>query len=69
MDIHKQAEEMTHKMMELRRQERGIRRAIEKQEKELGSILDDIGEDCIELEIGILKRRKGEKGWEWSVEL
>ncbi len=69
LNVHKQAEEMTHKMMELRRQERGIRRAIEKQEKELGSILDDIGEDCIELEIGILKRRQGEKGWEWSVEL
>lgn len=69
LNVHKQAEELTHKMMELRKQERGIRRAIEKQEKELGDILDDIGEDCIELEIGILRRKKGETGWEWCVEL
>ncbi len=69
LNVHKQAEEIMQKMMELRKQERGIRRAIEKQEKELGVILDDIGEDCIELEVGILKRRKGERGWEWSVEL
>ena len=69
LNVHKQAEELTHKMMELRKQERGIRRAIEKQEKELGDILDDIGEDCIELEIGILRRKKGETGWEWCVAL
>ena len=60
---------MVHKMMELRKQERGIRHAIEKQEKGLNQILDDIGADCIELEMGILKRSRGAKGWEWSVEL
>ncbi len=69
LNVHKQAEEMVHKMMELRKQERGIRHAIEKQEKGLNQILDDIGADCIELEMGILKRSRGAKGWEWSVEL
>lgn len=69
LNVHKQAEEMVHKMMELRKQERGILHAIEKQEKGLNQILDDIGADCIELEMGILKRSRSTKGWEWSVEL
>lgn len=67
--MHKQAEEMVHKMMELRKQERGIRHAIEKQEKGLNQILDDMGTDYIELDMGILKRCRSANGWEWSVEL
>jgi len=69
LNVHKQAEEMVHKMMELRKQERGIRHAIEKQEKGLNQILDDIGADYIELDMGILKRSRSPEGWEWNVEL
>lgn len=69
LNIHKRAEEITHKMMELRKQERGIKRAIEKQEMELNKILDETGSDSIELEIGMLKRNKVNGRYEWSVEL
>lgn len=69
LNLHKQAEEMVHKMMELRKQERGIRHAIEKQEKGLNQILDDMGTDYIELDMGILKWSRSANGWEWSVEL
>lgn len=69
LNIHKRAEEIVNKMIALRKQERGIRRAISKQEIELGKIMDDIGGDCIELEIGILRRYKNGDKCEWKVEL
>lgn len=69
LNVHKRAEEVMMKMIELRKQEKGIQRAIEKQEKELNQILDDIGADCIELGMGVLKRSRGQSGYIWSVGL
>lgn len=69
LNIHKHAEEIVNKMVALRKQEKGIRRAIDKQEMELGRIMDDIGGDCIELEIGMLRRCKNGDKYEWRVEL
>ncbi len=69
LNIHKRAEEIVNKMVALRKQERGIRRAIEKQEMELGKIMDDTGRDYIELEIGMLRRFKNGDKYEWRVEL
>ena len=31
--------------------------------------LDHIGADCVEIELGMLVRRKKEKGYEWLIEI
>lgn len=69
VNIHKQCEIAARKLMELKKQERGVRHAVEKQERELDQIFDSVGVDCLELEMGILCRKKTACGNEWVIEL
>lgn len=69
LNIHKKAEELVEKLIELKKQSRGVDKAIKKQEEELGKIFDHAGIDSIELEIGFLTRKKVENGYEWVIGL
>lgn len=69
VNIHKQASEMATKLVELRRQERGVRKAIDKQQESLNQLFDMAGVDCLEIDIGLLVRRKVNEGYEYSIEL
>lgn len=69
LNIHKQTENLTRRIVELKKQRRGLDKAIGKVEEELEKIFDNAGIDCIETEMGMLVRRKKTDGYEWLIEL
>lgn len=62
-------QELAGKLLELKKQKRGIDKAIGKVEKELNVIFDANLQDSVEIEMGVLSRRKTETGYEWSIEI
>lgn len=69
INIHKKAQELANRILEMKRQKRGIDAAILKVEKELEKIYDNANIDCLEVEMGLLVRRKTEQGYEWLIEI
>lgn len=69
LNIHKKAQELASRILELKRQKRGVDAAILKVEKELEKIYDNAKIDCLEVEMGMLVRRKTEHGYEWLIEI
>lgn len=69
MNIHTKAQELAGKILECKKQRRSIDRDISKLEKELGSIFDAQGIDSLELQIGLLTRRRTDNGVEWVIEI
>ena len=53
----------------MKKQKRGIDAAISKVEKELEKLYDNANIDCLEVEMGMLVRRKKEHGYEWLIEI
>ena len=69
LNIHKQTEKLAQKIIELKKQKRGLDRSIRKTEEELQKIFDNAGIDCLEIAMGLLVRRKTGEGYEWLIEL
>ena len=69
LNIHKKVQDLTGKIVEMKKQRRGVDRAIQKTEAELEKIFDQAGIDCLEVEMGMLVRRKRETGYEWIIEI
>lgn len=69
INIHKKAQELAAKILEMKKQKRSLDSSIAKVEKELGKIYDNAGVDCLETEMGMLVRRKTEMGYEWLIEI
>ncbi len=69
INIHKKAQELASRILELKKQKRGIDTAILKVERELEKIYDNANIDCLEVEMGMLIRRKTEHGYEWLIEI
>lgn len=69
INIHKKAQELVSRILEMKKQKRGIDAAIVKIEKELERIYDNAGVDCLEVEMGMLVRRRTEQGYEWLIEV
>ncbi len=69
INIHKKAQELASRILELKKQKRGIDTAILKVERELEKIYDNANIDCLEVEMGMLVRRKTEHGYEWLIEI
>lgn len=53
----------------MKKQKRGIDKNIAKLEHELERIFNDAKIECLEVEFGMLVRRKKEQGYEWVVEI
>lgn len=70
INIHAKAQECAKRILELKRQQRSLDQNIRKVERELQAIFDDAGIDSLEIESGILTRRKRADGAvEWVIEL
>lgn len=69
INIHKKAQELASRILEMKKQKRGLDAAIVKVEKELEKIYDNAGVDCLEVEMGMLVRRRTEQGYEWLIEI
>lgn len=69
INIHTKVGELVKKLMELKKQNRGVEKAIKKQEEELEKIFNETNVECMELEVGLLKRVQTPKGNDWVIEL
>jgi hypothetical protein len=69
INIHKKAQALAVKILELKKQRRGIDNSVRKVERELELIFDEEKTDSLELEMGLLVRRKIESGYEWLIEI
>jgi len=69
LNIHVKVQELAVKIVELKKQKRGINKAIKKVEKDLCMIFDNTKTDCMEVDMGILVRRKRGDEYEWMIEL
>lgn len=69
LNIHKQTEKLAQRIIELKKQKRGLDRSIRKTEEELQKIFDNAGIDCLEIAMGLLVRRKKGEEYEWLIEL
>ena len=70
INIHKKANAIAAKILEYKKQKRGIDKNIERLEDDLQNIFENAGIDCLEIEIGMLVRRKKENGeYDWIIEI
>ena len=70
INIHKKANAIAAKILEYKKQKRGIDKNIEKLEDNLQCLFENSGIDCLEIEIGMLVRRKKDNGEnEWIIEI
>lgn len=69
INIHKRTEELAGKLVELKKQKRGIEKNIKRQEEELTRIFDQAQIDSLEIDMGTLIRQKKTEGYEWSIAL
>ena len=69
MNIYKKAQMAAVKIIEQKKQKRHLEKTIEKMERELDRIFDDAKIESLDMEMGVLVRRRSEKGSEWVIEL
>lgn len=70
VNVYRKVQELAEKILEMKRQRRGMDKKISKIERELETVFDGIKADCLEIEMGLLCRRKKEDGsYEWVIEL
>ena len=69
LNIHVRVQGLAEKIVELKKQKRGIDKSISKVEKELMNIYDNAEVDCMEIDMGMLVRRKKGDGYEWLIEI
>lgn len=69
INIHKKVQDLAVRIVEMKKQKRGVEKAILKVENELEQIYDQAGVDCLEVDMGLLVRRKKDQGYEWLIEI
>lgn len=69
VNIYKKAQMAAVKIIEQKKQKRHLEKTIEKMERELDRIFDDAKIESLDMEMGVLVRRRSEKGSEWVIEL
>ena len=69
LNLQKKVQELTSRILELKKQKRKLDAAVLKTEKELEKIFDSETIETMELEAGLLVRRKKEDGYEWIIEI
>ena len=70
INVYRKVQELAEKILEMKRQKRGIDKNIAKVERELEHIFDGMQADCLEIEMGLLCRRQKKDGsYEWLIEI
>ncbi len=69
INVHKKAQELAVRILELRKQQRSIEKSVRKVERELEKVYDSVEADALEIEMGLLVRRKKQDGYEWVIEI
>lgn len=69
LNLQLKVQELTSRVLELKKQKRKLDAAVSKAEKELEKIFDSENIETMELELGLLVRRKKDEGYEWLIEI
>lgn len=69
LNLNAKVQEVAKQLQELKKHRRKLDQSIRKTETELEKIFDAEQIEALELEIGLLVRRKNESGYEWVIEL
>lgn len=70
INVYKKVQELAEKILTMKKQRRGIDKNIAKVERELENVFDGMKMDCLEIEMGLLCRRKiDDGGYEWFIEI
>lgn len=70
INVHKKAQELAERILDMKRQKRKLDKSIQNIERELEKVFDSAQVQCMEIEIGLLIRRKLEGGgYEWLIEI
>jgi len=69
LSAHTELQGLAEKLVELSKQKRGIDKALKKIEEQLNAVFDNADTDCMEVDIGMLTRRRKECGYEWMIEM
>lgn len=70
INVHKKAQELAERILDMKRQKRKLDKSIQNIEWELEKVFDSAQVQCMEIEIGLLVRRKLEGGgYEWLIEI
>lgn len=69
LDVHNKVQDCANRLVELKKQKRGVDKSIARVEKELSDLFDIQNVDCIEVEMGLLVRRKEQEKYTWHIEI
>ncbi len=69
MNVYNKTQDIAVRLQDFKKQIRGLNKAVSKLERELGEIYDERDIDELEIEMGVLRRRRSEKGVEWFIEI
>ncbi len=69
INIHKKVQELAGKIIEMKKQRRGVDKVIQRTELELEQIFNQAGINSLEVDMGVLVRRKTQTGYEWLIEI
>lgn len=70
INVYRKAQELAEKILIMKKQKRGIDKNIAKAERELENVFNSMKMDCLEIEMGLLCRRKKDDGtYEWFIEI
>ena len=69
INVHRKAQELAGKLLEFKKQRRGIDKNVRKLEDELTEIFNNASVDCMEIDMGLLSRRRKGERYEWVIEL
>ncbi|WP_031556074.1 TOTE conflict system archaeo-eukaryotic primase domain-containing protein [Oribacterium sp. FC2011] len=69
INIHKSAQTLAKKILDLKKEKRQLDKKIAAVEQELSIIFDNEKIDQLELEMGLLTRRKSSSGYDWLIEI
>ena len=69
LDVHNKVQDCANRLVELKKQKRGVDKSIDRVEKELSDLFDVQNVDCVEVEMGILVRRKEHGKYIWHIEI
>ena len=69
LNVHVKVQDLATKIVEMKKQKRGIDKTIKKVEREMCQLFDNACVDCMEIDIGMLVRRKKGNEYEWMIEI
>ena len=69
MNIHKRGEELARQLLALKKQQWALQKKINRMEMDLSIAFDAENIDSLEMEMGVLVRRKIEDRYEWAIEM